>query len=82
MWLVTFCEPGGAYETSVATLVEACDADTAADAGLATILHELPDETCGHCESGICGHVHAMPYDDVVSYDVRSRPVRRDGARP
>lgn len=81
IWLVTFCEPG-AYETTVATLVEADDADSAADEGLRTILAERPDETCGQCESGICRHVHALPYDDVVSYDVRSCPVRRDEPRP
>ncbi len=81
IWLVTYCEPGGAYETAPAAVVEADEADEAAAEGLRTILAEISDETCGECENAICGHLHVMPYDDIVSYDVRSLPVRRDEPR-
>lgn len=78
IWLVTHCEPGGAYETAWAIVVEAENADEAAEDGLRRLMIEVSGETCGQCESAVAAHVHVLPYDDVVSYDVRSMPVPRE----
>jgi hypothetical protein len=80
IWLVTHCEPGGAYETAHAIVVEAASADEAAEDGLGRLMIEASGETCDQCESAIASHLHVLPYDDVTSYDVRSMPVPRERA--
>ena len=79
IWLVTHCEPGSPYEAANAVVVEAATADDAASLGLDRLM-DLSGEVCGQCESAVAGHLHVLPYDDVVSYDVCSRPVAREQA--
>jgi hypothetical protein len=72
-WLATFVDDSP-YLAAEAVLIEADNADDAAEEGLAALLEDFPDTAC-QCCGPIADHVNVLAWEGVHRYTVRRTAV-------